>query len=270
MGLGEIEKLLHAVPDPHAEGAARTEGDQGLDDLKTGMAGVFPGIEKGHEAGQSVALVEEEPGGHGNEQGDDPREVEDPAAGQIDHHQGDDGDDDGRAEIGLQQDQSHQDPRDAEGDEQSLSDLPDAVDLLGQEIGQKEDQGNLDHLGDLEREDSEVEPADGPAGADSQMGDPERAEAERRDRDSRPGQLPELVVGNPGHQDHDQKAEDEEKELFLEKELPVAEPLRGEDGAGAVDHHRPDGHQKQGDQQEDQIRFLFPPQTFHCSNRLTV
>ena len=154
-------------------------------------------------------------------------------------------------------------PVTASGMSKPLAELPDAVDPLRQEMGQKEDQGDLDHLGNLEGEDPEAEPADGPAGADPQRGYPDRAEQKRREDDPRPGQFPELVVGDPRHQDHGQEAQDEEKELFLEKELSVAEPLRREDGAGAVDHDRPDGHQEQRDQKEDQIRFLFPPQTFH-------
>ncbi len=171
-------------------------------------------------------------------------------------------DDDGRAEIGLQDDQPDNGARDAQGNEQPLAELPDVLDVLRQEMGQKEDQSDLDHLGDLEGEDPEIEPADGPAGADPQVRDPERAEQDRRERDAGPGQLPELVVGDFGGQDHDQEAEAEEEDLLLEKELAVAELLRGEDGTGAVDHDRPDGHQEQRDQQQDQIRFFLSRQTF--------
>ena len=119
VGLREIEELLHPVPDPHAQGAAGPEGDQRLDDLKTGMAGVLPGIEEGHEPGQAVALVDEEPDGDGDKQGGDPRKMDDPAAGQIDHHEGDDGDDHGRPEIGLEQDQPHHDAGNGQRDEQA-------------------------------------------------------------------------------------------------------------------------------------------------------
>ena len=131
--------------------------------------------------------MEEKPDGDGEEQRGEPRQMDDPAAGQIDHHEGDDGDDDRRAEIRLQQDQSHDDPRNAEGDEQSLTDLPDVVDPLGQEMGQEEDQGDLGHLGDLKREYPEVEPADGAAGPDPQRGDPD-ARMRRTAETTMPGQ----------------------------------------------------------------------------------
>ena len=141
--------------------------------------------------------------------------------------------------------------------------------FCGQVMGQKEDQGDLGQLRDLKREYPEVEPADSAAGPDPQMGDPDRDEENSRNRDARPGQFPELIVGYPRHQDHDQQAQDKEKDLLLEKELTVAEPLHGEDGAGTVYHHRPDGHQEQCDQQEDQIRFLFSGCAFRLHSVLT-
>jgi len=111
-------------------------------------------------------------------------------------------------------------------------------------MGEEEDQGDLDHFGNLEGEDSEVEPPVGASGADSQMGDPDQQQEKGGQDDARPGQLPEFVVGDSGCEHHDAETEADEEELFFKEELAVAEPFHRQNGAGTVDHHCSNGQQQ--------------------------
>ena len=56
MRLGEVIHLRHAVPEPDAEGPARTETDQRLHRLEAGALGVLPRIEEAEDARAPVRL----------------------------------------------------------------------------------------------------------------------------------------------------------------------------------------------------------------------
>ena len=98
--------------------------------------------------------------------------------------------------------------RDAERDEQAVSEIsPDVVILSGQEMGQKKDQGDLDHFGNLEGEHLRGSAS----GWHRRLGFPDGEQKARRGditeiTNAGIGQLSELMVRNPCHQNHEPKA----------------------------------------------------------------
>src|SRR5918996_133061 len=156
--LGEVEHLGDALPEALAREASGAEADQRLHDLKARAFRVAPGVEEAEDTGATVGL------GPDRDHADPDRE-ECSREQRTERHAGDEEDRehrpaerDGRAEVGLEQDQPAEDrgqesERPRELAERLRRTPPREVD------GREEAEGELRELGGLEARGAEDEPA---------------------------------------------------------------------------------------------------------------
>jgi hypothetical protein len=102
MRFRQIKQFLHSVPDSYAKSTSRSERQQGLDNLKTGIARILPGIQKCSESCQSVPFMPDKPDTDRNKRRPQNQKMLYPGPGQAQHRKHDGGDNYRRAEIRFQ------------------------------------------------------------------------------------------------------------------------------------------------------------------------
>ncbi len=171
MGFGKKEQLLLPLAQAHSEGAAAAEGEKGLGDLKPGVRRVLPRRQKRQEALPPVTRAEDEHQNDRHRAQSQPQQMLQLRAAEKQQSDRHETDHNHGPEIRLQQHQAAQHADHEQHGQQARGEACDPVLFLGQIGRQINHRHELDHLGRLNRNGSETQPAPRSFGRDSERWD---------------------------------------------------------------------------------------------------
>ncbi len=171
-------------------------------------------------------------------------------AGEHEHHGGDAGEDEGGAEVGLLDDQEHEDDRDDGGAKEGVLPVVHGVEARGEKPGEKKDEDELGNFRGLEGEEAaKAYPAMGVVGV-----------AEEEDHDQEHGGDGESGVDEAGRlvaavvhaheDDHEEDAGERPPGLTADEGVGGVVALLRDDGGGGKDHGEADDYEQQGGEED--------------------
>ncbi len=258
MRLGEIEELLDARAQTHAEPLAAAERDQGVRKLVAAAERIRPGI---HEAENSLHAI-----GRGQDQAcearrhhqEEPREPSTVHAAQEEDRGGDRRDHDEGAEVRLAQKQPADHEHHAEHGEKSPLETMHERELAHGVVGGVKDDEQLHEFGGLQVRKTEREPA--PRAVD--LASQSRNEQQDEKRDAEHEQPRRRPLPQPhGHLEHEHAghhARGEEQRMPLEEVpgLPFGELARlGQRDRGRIHHNHAESEQQERRPQHTGVVF---------------
>ena len=142
--LGQVEELLHAFHVAAAGEAAGADGDERLVDVEAGALRIGIGIEEDQHALAAPRNHEKQRGQAGQQRRTAaPKQILPLHSGQDQHHGGDAGQNQRRAQVGLLDDEQDKDQRHDGGAQQGVLPVAHLVKPGVEEPGQKQDQTGL-------------------------------------------------------------------------------------------------------------------------------
>ena len=243
---GEVEEFLHALHVAAAHEAAGADGDERLVDVESGALQVLVGVEEGEHARAAPRNPEEQRGQAGRGGGDGENEILPLHAGEDEQHGGDATDDQGGAEVGLLDDQQHEDQGHDRGFEQRVAPVAHLVEARGEEPGEEQ---NDDGLGDLRGLEGEERAESNPAMGIVRVAEEEDQQQQHGGDDQRRVDESGGVVAGVVHareKDHEEDSAQRPSRLAADEGVWGVIALLRHDGGGGEDHDQADDDQQEG------------------------
>ena len=254
MGLGQMEELHLARPQPLAGQAAGAEGQEGLYQMIPFIRGMGKGIAERQQAPDTVFLLGDQPIGSAAGQPGGEEEVDEPrASGQA--HEEEQKDHQGRAaEVRLPEKKGADGGCHEKGRNNPLAETFDHGLLGAHKIGQIEHQGDFDEFHGLQTENPQVQPALRPLHPYPQRGQG----GDKQKKGQGQGRILKAMENGSrqdGRNAHSRHPQGGKKRLAPEKVVGVRLDALSGDAAGGKNHHQAEGDQYRRDGQKPPVRL---------------
>ena len=229
-----------------------------MDDLKTGIQPVLPGIEESQQPFQPVGPARHQIGRNRPEPGQAEQHVAGTGAAHENHQQQRQGDQHHRSEIRLQQHQpqEHRHHRLAGG--HATQKLGNQLLLPVQVEGHVGDQHELEQFGGLEAERPQPQPAPRTAHLMAHAGDEHQDQQNQAQCQGQRHPAFPAGIGDAHRQGHRADAQHEVRQVIAEEiQARTVQPV-GKGGAGAEDHQRAHQAQQRRAPDQNQVEALQP------------
>jgi hypothetical protein len=230
------------------------DGNHRLDHLPAGAQRIGPRSHERLDAAAAVFRRGDQQVGHLQP---DEQQAEDVAVADArrEHHHGGNRDDaHRRSQVRLEVDQPDDRAEDAGNRDEGIADVVDAVHAALEQRGHEQDDGDLRQLGRLDAEAAEMNP---PRRAVHARTEQHRDERDAGHEEHAPDhhRLPVAAVVDPHHDRHQRQAHQRPRQLLVQEQVRIAEPVHRHDGRGAVHHHHAGADEQQRRHEEQLVRF---------------